>query len=351
MKKSIQPGKVWLDNNGKRIQAHGGALFFENNTYYWYGENKENTDGFNSIWTSGIRFYSSKDLYNWIDEGVIIPPGLDEDHPLNEKQRIDRPHLLFNEKTGKYVMWLKTSGEKACFTILSSDKLLGSYTLVKKSFRPLNKKVGDFDLAKDETSQKAYLYFDGDHKGMISVELTDDYLDVTNNHTIDFTELHPPFTREAMAHFERNGKHYMITSGMTGYIPNPSEVAVSDNWLGPYNFIGNPHVNDDSYSSFNSQISYVFKHPKITDFYIALADRWIPDFPVTKDIYYSISRAIGSHFNPDQFQATKADYDLLQNSPLMKPTNTSISDYVWLPIKFKGDEVLIEWLDEWHLPK
>ena len=38
---SIRPGQVWLDTNGKRIQAHGGSVLYLDGTYYWYGENKE----------------------------------------------------------------------------------------------------------------------------------------------------------------------------------------------------------------------------------------------------------------------------------------------------------------------
>lgn len=37
------PGQVWLDTQGKRIQAHGGSVLFWEGRYYWYGENKEFT--------------------------------------------------------------------------------------------------------------------------------------------------------------------------------------------------------------------------------------------------------------------------------------------------------------------
>ena len=37
------PGRVWLDTDGKRIQAHGGSIFYLDGKYYWYGENKEKT--------------------------------------------------------------------------------------------------------------------------------------------------------------------------------------------------------------------------------------------------------------------------------------------------------------------
>lgn len=30
MYNSFRPGKTWLDNNGKRIQAHGGSIIFTN---------------------------------------------------------------------------------------------------------------------------------------------------------------------------------------------------------------------------------------------------------------------------------------------------------------------------------
>ena len=36
---SIRSGQVWLDTEGKRIQAHGGSVMFLDGYYYWYGEN------------------------------------------------------------------------------------------------------------------------------------------------------------------------------------------------------------------------------------------------------------------------------------------------------------------------
>ena len=71
---SIRPGQEWLDTNGNHIQAHGGSVMYIDGTYYWYGENKEKTDGQNGIWHWGVRCYTSKDLYNWEDQGLIIPP-------------------------------------------------------------------------------------------------------------------------------------------------------------------------------------------------------------------------------------------------------------------------------------
>lgn len=130
---SIRPGQIWLDTEGKRIQAHGGSVFYEDGFYYWYGENKEKTDGQNGIWHWGVRCYCSKDLYNWEDLGLIIPP--EPENPassLHPSAQMDRPHIIYNEKTKKYVCWLKIMGERQSVTVLTADRLLGPYKKVRE---------------------------------------------------------------------------------------------------------------------------------------------------------------------------------------------------------------------------
>ena len=98
LQNSIRPGQVWLDTKGERIQAHGGSMFIEDGIFYWYGENKEKTTPGSGNWHWGVRAYSSTDLYNWEDLGLIIPPVLDDpDSPLHPAQKTDRPHIIFNE--------------------------------------------------------------------------------------------------------------------------------------------------------------------------------------------------------------------------------------------------------------
>lgn len=345
---TIRPGQEWLDTNGKRIEAHAGNLFFEGDTYYWYGENKERTDGKNTIWTYGIRAYSSHDLYNWKDEGLIISPNLeDEQSNLHPSKRLDRPHIIFNELTGKYVCWIKLSGDAACFVILTSDRLLGPYEVCKENFRPFGKKVGDFDLIVDEETKYAYLHFEADHKNMASVELTEDYLDVQGECVTNFDGLIPPFVREAPAYLQRNGKYYLLTSGLTNYVPNPSEAAVADNHIGPYSTLGNLHPEDESRSSYNSQISGVFKHPT-KDLYIALADRWVPDYEMTAEKYDILSRVIAARFD-DRYTATDEEKQKLMGSPILGNVDTSKANYVWLPIEWEADRPVIRWHEEWRI--
>ena len=276
---SIRPGQIWLDTKGERIQAHGGSVMYLDGLYYWYGENKEKTTGKNSVWHWGVRCYCSSDLYNWEDKGLIIPPEENPASSLHPHSMMDRPHIIYNQLTRKFVCWLKIMHPDGTqtVTILTADHILGPYTKVREGLRPLGMNAGDFDLAV-EPDGKAYYYFERVHSETICADLTEDYLDVTGFYSTHFPHPGPPYVREATSHFMRKGRHYLLTSGTTGYLPNPSEAAVAETWHGPYQVQGNPHRNDPSNTSFHSQISSVFKVHGKKDLYIACADRWLPEY-------------------------------------------------------------------------
>ena len=345
MENKIRPGKVWLDTEGKRIQAHGASMYYENETFYWYGENKEKSIPGSGIWHWGVRCYSSKDLCNWKDEGLIIEPDpMHTDSPLHPSSYLDRPHILYNDRTGKYVCWIKISGmdpKNHYFTILTADRLLGPYVISVPVLFPNGHAIGDYDLVKDETTGKAYVYAETDVSHIVCYTLTDDYLGVEKDETVHLEDQY----REGPAHFYRNGHHYLITSGRTGYVPNPSMTAIAEDWNGPYMIQGNPHVNDEDEASFNSQISCIFRHPKKKDLYIAMADRWVPEFPVTKGMSKKIWEIIVATYM--QEEVSQEDLDWFNALPMLETANTSIADYVWLPLVFDGDIAKIEWRDEW----
>ncbi len=351
---SIRPGQVWLDTEGKRIQAHGGSIITVGDTFYWYGENKEKTKVGSGIWHWGVRCYASKDLYNWEDKGVIIPPIEDDpSSPLHPAQYADRPHIIFNRDTGKFVCWIKVMKQDGTqkSTVLTADQILGPYTMVQSDLRPLNMSAGDFDLVVSSDG-KAYYYFERVHSELICADLTSDYTDVTGYYSTHFPNVQPPFVREAPAYFNRKGLHYLFTSGTTGYHPNPSEVACAKTFHGPWEVLGDPHPDDRSRTSYNSQITSVFKHPFKKDLYIALADRWIPNLPelvgdrladgtqyrIAADIYKSV-------FDPEIDYVLKEEDKL----PVSLDFNTCDSDYVWLPVRFDGKMAYLDWKDEWKI--
>lgn len=320
---SIRPGQTWYDTEGKLIQAHGGSVLYHDNTFYWYGENKENTDCKKHIWHGGVRCYSSKDLYNWKDEGIILEVSEDQKNPMYPKRIMDRPHILYNEKTKKFVMWVKFAGTEDDFDawqvqymgIAVSDDITKPFEL-KKTIHPLGMEMGDFDLWADPRDGKGYFIADRVHTEIVIADLTDDYMDVTGYYSSHFPHEAPPLAREAPAFFKRKNRYYLFTSGTTGYYPNPSEAAAAELMHGPYEVLGDPCINDRKHTSFDCQFSSVFRHPYRKDLYIAVGDRWMN-------------------------KTVEVDGETV--------ADTSHAGYVWLPICFQEDRPYVRWMDEWTI--
>ncbi len=343
MNTSIRPGQVWLDTNGQRIQAHGGSILALGDTFYWYGENKEKSLPGSGIWHYGVRMYRSQDLYNWEDLGLVLPPVLDDpDSPLHPAQCMDRPHILFCAQTGKFVLWMKIMGKDGVQfqTIATADAIAGPYTILKR-FRPLGMSCGDFDLVIEPTDGKAYYFFERVHSELICADLTADYTDVSGFYSTHFPRPNPPLVREAPAYFRRGRMHYLFTSGTTGYFPNRSEAACAWSYHGPWRLLGDPHPGDLEHTSYRSQISSVFKHPRKKNLYIALADRWLTDLPAALP---DIGAAFDAGFNPEI-----ADGSGLEALNKLTTYNTSLADYVWLPVRFDGEMAYLDWRDEWRI--
>lgn len=333
---AFYPGKPWRDTEGNLIQAHGGSILEENGTYYWYGENKEFTDGKNGIWTSGVRMYSSQDLYNWKSEGLVLAPT-PEDYtsPLHPKRILDRPHILHNRFTGKYVMWMKFAGNEQepdnwdlqYMGIATAEHITGPYTL-QKIIRPCGMESGDFDLWVDERDGKAFVIFGRVHTEVVIADLTEDYLDVTGHYSAHFWNPGPPFAREAPSMFCRNQWYYLLTSGTTGYNPNPTQAARTRLLHGEWQEFGEICQKDTCNNSFAAQYGSVFKVPFKKDLYIALGDRWLA----------SLGEEKAWRFNGDSpvYDSRKLD--------------TGHAGYVWLPVLFdENGTPRLEWRDSWSL--
>ncbi len=344
---SFIPGQPWFDTQGERIQAHGGALWYEDGIYYWYGENKQFTDGKGRIWHWGIRAYRSKDLYNWTDLGLIIPPNCDDPSSnLYPESRMTRPHIVKSAATGKYLCWLVIAGNDACFAVLESPDFMGPYTLVKEHYRPFEHHYSDFDISVDEAGV-GRMFVDVDHSSTIGFRLSADLTSLEEQISVSYEGLHPPFCREAASVFSYNGKKYMLSSGMSGYLPNPSDLAVSGSWDEPFESIGDPYAGDASHASFNSQVSQVFSVPGRKGAFIVLADRWNSGFLMDAHRVDVAQRVIAAHYEPEQYTVTDKERQEFSSYPSLHQTDTSMADYVWLPISFANDAMRIEWKDHW----
>lgn len=257
---SIRPGELWTDDKGVHINAHGFGLLQVGNTYYWYGEHKIAGDAGNRA-EVGVHCYSSKDLYNWKDEGIALKVDEKKGSPIEKGCILERPKVVFNKKTGKYVMWfhleLKGRGYGSAYSgVAVADKPAGPFRFVHagrinpgkwplnmpeaeknldepadaprlggsaypegmKEYAFLKRDFKEGQMARDMTifvddDGKAYHIYSSEENGTTHIaELTDDY----QGHTGRYVRVFPGRFMEAPAICKRAGKYYFIGSGCTG---------------------------------------------------------------------------------------------------------------------------------------
>ena len=254
---------------------------------------------------TGVSCYSSKDLLNWKFEGIVLPAVKDDpNHDLHPSKVLERPKVIYNRKTGKFVMWAHVESadySKACAGVAVSDSPAGPFTYLG-SFRPNDAMSRDQTVFVDDDG-RAYQFYSSENNATMYISLlTDDYLKPSGRFTRNFIKQ----SREAPAVFKYDGKYYLITSGCTGWDPNVAEIAVADSVLGEWKTIGNPCIGPDADKTFYAQSTYVQPVVGKKDAYIALFDRW-----------------------------NKTD---LENSL-----------YVWLPVLIENGKIVIPWQDKWNL--
>lgn len=105
---SHKNGQMWYDVDGNPIQSHGGCIIKFNEKWYWYGENKgqDNVPGTGRVDVIGVSCYSSYNLVDWKYEGLVLSADTENsDSPIHTSKVLERPKVLHNEKTNKFVMW------------------------------------------------------------------------------------------------------------------------------------------------------------------------------------------------------------------------------------------------------
>lgn len=297
---SFRPGEVWLDESGQPINAHGAGFLYDGGTYYWFGEART-VHG-----NKGVSCYSSRDLYNWKNEGTALAVADDPASPIAPGNVIERPKVIFNRQTGKYVMWfhneLRGKGYSAAQTgVAVADRAAGPYRFLN-SFRPDGEMSRDMTLFVDDDG-KAYLFTASEENQTMHVHLlSPDYLTPSGKWERIFVHR----SMEAPAVFKLNGKYFFVGSDCTGWKPNPQRSAVADSVWGPWKELGNPAQGPDAATTYGSQTASVLPVAGKPGQFIWIGDRWHPE-------------------------------------------NLSDSRYVWLPVEFSGEGFRIPWMNQWSL--
>lgn len=311
---AFRPGEVWRDTDGQPINAHGGGLLFHGGTYYWYGEIKtgktwapESNKGWGGtrVEMLGISCYSSRDLQHWKNEGNVLPAVKDDPkHDLHSSKVLERPKVVHNAKTGKFVMWMHVDSEDYKFAragVAVADAPTGPFRYLG-SLRPDDSMSRDMTLFADDDG-KAYLFYSSEDNATMHVSLlTDDYLKPSGR----FERIFIGRSMEAPAVVKHKGRYYLMASGCTGWAPNPARSAVADAVFGPWKELGNPCRGPGAEITFRCQSTYILPVAGRPGAYICMLDRW-------------------------------SQFDLPD------------SRYVWLPLRFAGEGFEVEWRDAWAL--
>ena len=276
----LQPnGTLWLDTDGNPIHAHGGHMLVHDGWYYWYGEDRRD-----DIYVS---VYRSKNLVDWefrrhvltVDspcEGYRVRTDLALFHEMNgvkKKVNIERPKVLYNAKTKKFVMWAHyENGEnyldaRAC--IATCDTPDGEF-VYHGSFNPYGNMSRDCTLYVDQQNDAYFISASRDNADLAVYRLTEDYMNVDRQvHTLFQGEF-----REAPALFYRreNGKYYLLSSWCTGWRPNQGTCATAHKLNGRWSL--NYPFGDET--TFRSQPAFVLPYEKENGetVFLYFADRW-----------------------------------------------------------------------------
>ncbi len=316
MRTHFEPGQVWHDTQMRPIQAHGGGLLRVGETYYWYGEDKGAPNSVHPEYPDalrvdviGIHCYSSRDLLNWKDEGLVLQSVKDcPNHDLHPSGVVERPKVVRNARTGQYVMWMHIDKNRYQFAragVAVADSPTGPFCYLG-SVRPEGMDSRDMTVFQDDDGSAYLVFGTGYHTAICITQLTDDYRRPSGRFSLHFKTAGPPLGREAPALFKHQGRYFMITSGTTSWDSNAAEYAVAEHMHGPWRVMGNPCVGHHANVTFNSQSTYVLPVEGRPGCFIFLADRW-------------------------------------------NPTSLCDSRYVWLPLVAEDDHVRIEWHNNWNL--
>jgi len=259
---TIANGTQFTATNGSIVHAHGGGILKDGNYYYWFGENRTADNRF-----FAVSVYRSTDLKNWeFRNNVLTQSSASELASAN----IERPKVMFNASTGKYVMWMHkengTNYSEARAAVAVSSTIDGTYTY-QGSFRP----QGSFmsrDITIYNDNGTGYMISAADENfDLMIYRLTPDFLGIAAVVGNFWNDAH----REAPALFKRGSTYFMMTSAATGWTPNQAQYATATSISGPWS----GWTNVGNSTTFSSQPTYVLPITGTSGTsYLYFGDRW-----------------------------------------------------------------------------
>ncbi|GAB3083722.1 RICIN domain-containing protein [Micromonospora schwarzwaldensis] len=306
---TLTPGAIWYDTSGARLQAHGAGIFKVGSLYYLVGEDKTAGSTF-----TAVACYSSTDLVTWTRRPNALVRGQADNGTgdLAAGRIVERPKVIYNSGTGKYVMWMhidNSSYGDARAGVAISDTPCGPYTYLGSS-RPLGYQSRDLGLFKDDDGT-AYLLTEDRANGLRIDRLSTDY-----TKAVAVTALLP--TLESPAMVKVAGRYFIFGSHLTGWSSNDNSYASATSLSGPWSSYAT--FAPAGSKTFNSQTSFILPVAGSTrTSYVYLGDRWnAADLNSSLPIWLPITFTAGSAAMPSFYESWSID--------------TATGD--WVPVSF-----------------
>ncbi|MFD3836281.1 RICIN domain-containing protein [Streptomyces sp. NPDC058642] len=260
---TIPNGVQFTDSSGGALHAHGGGVLKVGSYYYWFGENRNADNTFRYV-----SAYRSTDLKNWEFRNHVLTEATD---PELATANIERPKVMYNASTGKFVMWMHkengTDYSEARAAVAVSDTVDGNYSW-RGSFRPLGQHMSrDITVFVDSDGAGYMISAARENYDLHIYRLTADYTGIASLVADPWHGGH----REAPALFKRGNVYFMLTSGATGWNPNQQQYATATSLSGPWSAMTN--VGDST--TYGSQTAFVLPvQGSSGTSYLYLGDRW-----------------------------------------------------------------------------
>lgn len=262
--------EFWPDIEGRHIRASGGGFLRDGDRWLWFGETRRDFREF-----PGISCYESTDLLHWrhLPDALAPLPDAPADHPLRPDRIVERPKVLRSPSTGRHVLWAhaeRPGYRHAHALVAESDAAAGPYRFVRE-FRPGGAEFRDMSLFQDADGASFVCYASQGNRTLHLDRLTPDLLGVTGERI----ELCEGRHREAPVLFRHRGRYHLLTSGTTGFSPNPLHHASADRLEGPWTDHGNPCEGRGADQGFHSQPFAVLPMPGGgADEFVYFGDHW-----------------------------------------------------------------------------
>lgn len=265
----LKNGELWKDVAGEPIHAHGGCMIYHEGYYYWYGEDRRNN------WY--VSCYRSENLADWkLQNHIITTESEMQSYRVRTKLQLinddgskvnlERPKVIYNERTKKFVLWMHFENGKnyseAAVGIATCDRPNGDF-IYHGHFNPFGYMSRDCTLFKEDDGTAYFVSASRDNADLHVYRLSDDYMNTDKLVNI----LWQGEYREAPAVVKINDKYYMLSSGCTGWAPNQGKYAVADSMEGKWSML---HEIGDS-TTYLSQPAFIIRR---NDNILYYGDRW-----------------------------------------------------------------------------